>query len=163
MASVLHASDRAIGVACIESVGKQARDETGKHPVNEHDEVNFHGATTGTSGARNEMTPLARTHNVMASTLTFVMAGLVPAIHVFSLPNAKTWMPGTSPGMTKSVSMIGAKTTPGSRPSCRARPVPRRGARSARDRASTRRSRDRSRGRTPPRQDRRRARRKFRP
>jgi hypothetical protein len=28
------------------------------------------------------------------------MAGLDPAIHVF-LPNAaKTWMPGTSPGMT---------------------------------------------------------------
>jgi hypothetical protein len=28
------------------------------------------------------------------------MAGLVPAIHVFSLYAAKTWMPGTSPGMT---------------------------------------------------------------
>jgi hypothetical protein len=27
------------------------------------------------------------------------MAGLVPAIHVF-LYAAKTWMPGTSPGMT---------------------------------------------------------------
>jgi hypothetical protein len=26
------------------------------------------------------------------------MAGLVPAIHVFSV--AKTWMPGTKPGMT---------------------------------------------------------------
>jgi hypothetical protein len=26
------------------------------------------------------------------------MAGLVPAIHVF--PEAKTWMPGTRPGMT---------------------------------------------------------------
>jgi hypothetical protein len=29
------------------------------------------------------------------------MAGLVPAIHVFSFTAAvKTWMPGTSPGMT---------------------------------------------------------------
>jgi hypothetical protein len=28
----------------------------------------------------------------------FVMAGLVPAIHVFIA--AKAWMPGTSPGMT---------------------------------------------------------------
>jgi hypothetical protein len=30
-----------------------------------------------------------------------VMAGLVPAIHVF-LTAAKTWMPGTRPGMTTS-------------------------------------------------------------
>jgi hypothetical protein len=29
------------------------------------------------------------------------MAGLVPAIHVFLHMAAKTWMPGTSPGMTK--------------------------------------------------------------
>jgi hypothetical protein len=31
----------------------------------------------------------------------FVMAGLVPAIHVFSPQQVKTWMPGTRPGMTK--------------------------------------------------------------
>jgi hypothetical protein len=30
----------------------------------------------------------------------FVMAGLVPAIH--ALAAVKTWMPGTSPGMTNS-------------------------------------------------------------
>jgi hypothetical protein len=31
------------------------------------------------------------------------MAGLDPAIHVFchTLREAKTWMPGTSPGMTR--------------------------------------------------------------
>ena len=30
-----------------------------------------------------------------------VMAGLVPAIHVFKTAySAKAWMPGTSPGMT---------------------------------------------------------------
>ena len=29
-----------------------------------------------------------------------VMAGLVPAIHVFGAARRKTWMPGTSPGMT---------------------------------------------------------------
>jgi hypothetical protein len=28
------------------------------------------------------------------------MAGLVPAIHVFLRRHSKTWMPGTSPGMT---------------------------------------------------------------
>jgi hypothetical protein len=28
------------------------------------------------------------------------MAGLVPAIHAFVLHQAKTWMPGTRPGMT---------------------------------------------------------------
>ena len=31
---------------------------------------------------------------------TAVMAGLVPAIHVFRILSKKTWMPGTSPGMT---------------------------------------------------------------
>jgi hypothetical protein len=30
----------------------------------------------------------------------FVMAGLVPAIHALLSRNRKTWMPGTSPGMT---------------------------------------------------------------
>jgi hypothetical protein len=30
-----------------------------------------------------------------------VMAGLVPAIHVFFIASPKTWMPGTSPGMTR--------------------------------------------------------------
>jgi hypothetical protein len=30
----------------------------------------------------------------------FVMAGLDPAIHVFAAVALKTWMPGTSPGMT---------------------------------------------------------------
>jgi hypothetical protein len=29
-----------------------------------------------------------------------IMAGLVPAIHVFTAAS-KTWMPGTSPGMTR--------------------------------------------------------------
>jgi hypothetical protein len=29
-----------------------------------------------------------------------VVAGLVPAIHVFVAANLKTWMPGTRPGMT---------------------------------------------------------------
>jgi len=31
--------------------------------------------------------------------LSFVMAGLVPAIHAL-LAEEKTWMPGTRPGMT---------------------------------------------------------------
>jgi len=30
-----------------------------------------------------------------------VMAGLVPAIHVLLRTRSKTWMPGTSPGMTE--------------------------------------------------------------
>jgi hypothetical protein len=29
-----------------------------------------------------------------------VVAGLVPAIHVFVAAQSKTWMPGTRPGMT---------------------------------------------------------------
>jgi hypothetical protein len=29
------------------------------------------------------------------------MAGLVPAIHVFTLATVKTWMPGIKPGMTR--------------------------------------------------------------
>ena len=32
--------------------------------------------------------------------LLVVMAGLVPAIHVFLRAETKTWMPGTRPGMT---------------------------------------------------------------
>jgi nitrate reductase delta subunit len=36
------------------------------------------------------------------------MAGLVPAIHVFTMVRcSKSWMPGTSPGMTGPVAMIG--------------------------------------------------------
>jgi hypothetical protein len=35
----------------------------------------------------------------VATSLVFVMAGLVPAIHVFLA--SKTWMPGTRPGMTR--------------------------------------------------------------
>jgi hypothetical protein len=31
----------------------------------------------------------------------FVMAGLVPAVHVLDAARRKTWMPGTSPGMTE--------------------------------------------------------------
>ena len=34
-----------------------------------------------------------------------VMAGLVPAIHVF-LAAAQTWMPGTRPGMTEHVGQV---------------------------------------------------------
>jgi hypothetical protein len=41
VACVLHASDRAIFEDRIGSVGKQARDESGKYPVNENDEENF--------------------------------------------------------------------------------------------------------------------------
>jgi hypothetical protein len=37
-----------------------------------------------------------------------VMAGLVPAIHVFleSLAASKTWMPGTRPGMTQQMLQV---------------------------------------------------------
>jgi hypothetical protein len=34
--------------------------------------------------------------------MRFVMAGLDPAIHVFTKSDViKTWMPGSSPGMTR--------------------------------------------------------------
>jgi len=38
VACLLHARHRGIFAGSIESVGKQARDESGKHPVNEDDE-----------------------------------------------------------------------------------------------------------------------------
>jgi hypothetical protein len=38
---VLHARRHGIGADRIGSVGKQARDESGKYPVNENDEENF--------------------------------------------------------------------------------------------------------------------------
>ncbi|KIU51632.1 hypothetical protein QU42_15195 [Bradyrhizobium sp. UASWS1016] len=38
-----------------------------------------------------------------AAISTLVMAGLVPAIHVFLRKEMETWMPGTSPGMTEFV------------------------------------------------------------
>jgi hypothetical protein len=34
------------------------------------------------------------------------MAGLVPAIHVLDAEESKTWMPGTSPGMTEKVASV---------------------------------------------------------
>src|SRR5439155_20559361 len=42
---------------------------------------------------------LRRLWHGAVSCLSTVMAGLVPAIHVF-LPESKAWMPGTRPGMT---------------------------------------------------------------
>jgi hypothetical protein len=39
--------------------------------------------------------------NCLKMILFFVMAGLDPAIHVFlAVARDRTWMPGTSPGMT---------------------------------------------------------------
>jgi hypothetical protein len=38
-----------------------------------------------------------------------VMAGLVPAMHVFERGRKKTWMPGTRPGMTKEGFATGSK------------------------------------------------------
>jgi hypothetical protein len=40
---------------------------------------------------------------VLRSLSFLVMTGLVPVIHVFDGAGAKTWMPGTSPGMTSHV------------------------------------------------------------
>src|SRR5882724_10771196 len=45
-----------------------------------------------------------------------VMAGLVPAIHVLGLAGRKTWMPGSSPGMTTASSS--ASTMLRRRPNC---------------------------------------------
>ncbi|HEU5479530.1 MAG TPA: ATP-binding cassette domain-containing protein, partial [Candidatus Tumulicola sp.] len=40
------------------------------------------------------------------------MAGLVPAIHVFTVRRKKTWMPGTRPGMTEFMTQPSASTAP---------------------------------------------------
>jgi hypothetical protein len=45
------------------------------------------------------------TNAVPARIESSVMAGLVPAIHVF-LAAAQTWMPGTRPGMTERVGQV---------------------------------------------------------
>ena len=50
--------------------------------------------TAGSAGGR-PIAPVATRQTGVS-----VMAGLVPAIHVFLLVTAKTWMPGTSPGTT---------------------------------------------------------------
>ena len=39
------------------------------------------------------------------------MAGLVPAIHVFVALYRKTWMPGTSPGMTSEIEVPPAQSS----------------------------------------------------
>ncbi len=41
----------------------------------------------------------------------FVMAGLVPAIHVILSEWVKTWMPGTRPGMTNFIVAFSLSTT----------------------------------------------------
>jgi len=47
----------------------------------------------------NALIPAERLQNL--ENASFVMAGLVPAIHVLLCSGAvKTWMPGTRPGMT---------------------------------------------------------------
>jgi hypothetical protein len=48
---VLQARDRAPSPDRIESVGKRALDERGKHPVNEGDEGNWRRVNTGTAFA----------------------------------------------------------------------------------------------------------------
>jgi hypothetical protein len=48
VACVLHARHRAIGADRIRSVGEQARDESGKYPVNENDEEMLRCVNTGT-------------------------------------------------------------------------------------------------------------------
>jgi hypothetical protein len=53
-------------------------------------------------------TLLAMTVIERGCALSVVMAGLVPAIHVFLfMPAPKTWMPGTSPGMTEKLTQSG--------------------------------------------------------
>jgi hypothetical protein len=43
--------------------------------------------------------------SIRATLAVSVMAGLVPAIHDLRLAGAKTWMPGTRPGMTAVASL----------------------------------------------------------
>jgi hypothetical protein len=56
----------------IKNVGKQPPEQSGKYPVNENDEEEFR---------RREVSPPSLRGSI-------VMAGLVPAIHVFSPTNA---------------------------------------------------------------------------
>jgi hypothetical protein len=181
VACVLHARHRAIFADRMRSVGKRLREESGKYPVNENDEEIGRRVNTGTCYLRgmndacrvNVVRCLRTNHRRHCERSEAIhltakrMNGLLRFARNDELSmcviHTKTKMPGTSPGITSYPSIVSALTTPGSQPSCRARPGLRQGGRSARDRASRRRSRARSRDRTPRRQDRRHARRKCRP
>jgi hypothetical protein len=86
VARAIHASNRSDLGTRIENAGKCGLDESGKQPVNESDEEIFEGGSF-----RDE-------HNVMTRHGRACPGH--PRLHFNSV--AKTWMPGTSPGMTKS-------------------------------------------------------------
>ena len=77
----------------IKTLGKRALEQSGKYPVNENDEEDF--------------SPARCFARITAGSM--VVAGLVPAIHVFPFARPKTWMPGTSPGMTTSLLVVGVE------------------------------------------------------
>ena len=61
---------------------------------------NTRAAIARIKAAGSEVTSIKRLYS-RSYCSPFVMAGLVPAIHVLaSQTESKTWMPGTSPGMT---------------------------------------------------------------
>jgi hypothetical protein len=68
VARAIHARNRCVCFGHIENVGKQALEQSGKYPVNEIDEEIFRRALSFSTRRYGSI----------------VMAGLVPAIHVFS-------------------------------------------------------------------------------
>ena len=141
------------------SVGKRALDESGEDPVNGDDEgTRARKCSRVIPGRCEASNPECRDSRCAIAHLR--SASLGPSRNDASR-NVQTKMAGRTSRPFHFHDSL--RLTPGSRPSCRARPAPQQGVRSARDRASTRRSRDRSRGRTRQMPDRRRARRKCRP
>ena len=55
----------------------------------------------GAAAIDHELPPPYGNNGLWHQRFLLVMAGLVPAIHVFLRAVTKTWMPGTRPGMTR--------------------------------------------------------------
>ena len=174
MACVLQASDDASSRICFAGVGKCRLDESGKHPVNEACEeiaaeqcgsfahaLSFRGALkTRTADAQLRIGE-SRDSGFIAARCPGMTVERDHWLNVIAITDARKqkWPGKSRPFQSRPL----LRVTPGSPPSCPARPEPRRGARSERGRASTRRSRARSRGRTPQTRDRRRVRRRCQP
>ncbi len=172
MACVLQASDGASSRIGFAGVGKCRDDESGKHPVNEQREGtateecgSFAPSCRGALKTRTSDAQLrigeSRDSGFIAARCPGMTVERDHWLNVIAITDARKqkWPEKSRPFQSRPL----LRVTPGSPPSCRARPARLPIVRSERGRASTRRSRARSRGRTPQTRDRRRVRRRCRP
>jgi len=170
VARALHSSDRSGFAYCIARVGKCAAHESRKQQVNEDGErdvtcrtARYRHCEERSDEAVHRSAYAARCHHPRNRAMTSSGARshdpFVRNDEVFKRSRRKRKCPGPA----RACRRVNDVLTPGWRSPCRARPARRRGARSARGRASTRRSRARPRGRTRRKRGRRHARRRCRP